>query len=182
LIPIRSVAQHQSLRWFPCLMFDRINVVCNSQVIVLSLRGPLCSDEVLNSVKSGSTQLPSFANTIDVIRILLRHFNVGIWSSNLPNRLEEVVDIILPPEILSQILFVCASTRTRRPYDYCYFLRLFKRTSIERRTGKYLWPKCVVVADLDPYLNPRLALVHYLQYLSHKTGRLRGICKDLRLT
>ena len=158
-----------------------MGVACNLQVIVISLGGPLCSDKFLDSAKSASTQLMSFGETENILRVLLRHFIVGIWSTECPTRLMEAVKLLLPPDILSRILFVCPSYKSRKPYDFCYFVNIFKKASISRRTGQYLWPKCVVVADLDPLKNPRLAIVHYLQYQYHQTGRLRGICKALRL-
>lgn len=150
------------------------------QVIVIALHGPLCSNEVLDSAKSNLAQLPCFDETTDIIRVLLRSYNVGIWSSECPGRLMEAVELLLPPDILSQILFVCASNNSRRP-SFFRLVNMFKKASINRRSVQYLWPKCVVVADLDPFKNPTKAIVHYLTHHFHETGRVAGLCKALRL-
>ena len=155
-----------------------ILVVLMTQMVVFSFRGPLCSEAVLNSAKSGSARHPSFSATHDVFQIIMRHFDVGIWSSVLPQRLMEVVDILLPIDIRKRLAFICGSFRTRRPYDFLYFQNFFENPSLDRATGEFFQPTCVGVVDLDPFLNPRTAKVFYLEHASRRIAVVTGITKD----
>lgn len=157
-----------------------ILVVLLTQMVVFSLRGPLCSEAVLNSAKPVSAHHPSFSATHDVFRIIMRHFDVGIWSSVLPQRLMEVVDILLPIDIRKRLAFIRGSFRTRRPYDFLYFQKLFENPSLDRATGEFLQPTCVVVVDLDPFLNPRTAKTFYLTHASTHIGVVTGITEDFK--
>ena len=151
------------------------------QVILIALRGQLCSDEVLNSSRTDPTHLPCFDDSTSIIRVLLRYFKVGIWSNLRPDRLWEVVQLLLPPDILSEIFFLYPSNSSQRPSYHCC-LKMFKEASTCRRTGLYLRPECVAFAELDPFGKcPRKGIVHYLSYLSVKTGLIGGICRELRL-
>ena len=181
----RSLDSYPFLRgYFTSVWFFSNHLIFRSwllmQVISIALRGQLCSDEVLDSARSDSTHLPCFDESTSIIRVLLRYFKVGIWSNQGPDRLTEAVQLLLPPDILSEIIFLYPSKSSERP-SYCHCLKMFKEASTCRQTGLYLRPECVVFADLDPFGNPRKGIVHYMSYLSVKTRRIGGICRALRL-
>jgi hypothetical protein len=132
-------------------------------VVVFSLHGDLCSKAIHNSAKSTSEHVPSHIKTQKVFGTLLRHFNVGIWSSVFPSRLDEAVQHLLPFEIILQLLFVHGCDKSHRPYSFHYFQALIRKRSMDPRTRKYLNPTIVVVVDIDPFRNTRKSKVHYLR-------------------
>ena len=148
------------------------------QVILIALRGKFCSDEVLDSARSNSTHLPCFDESTSIIRVLLRYFKVGIWLNQGPDQLTEAVQLLLPPDILSEIFFLYPSKSSERPL-YCRCLKMFEEALTCRQTCLYLRPECVAFADLDLFGSPRKGIVHYLSYLSVKTGCIRGSVENL---
>jgi hypothetical protein len=139
-------------------------------VVVFSLHGDLCSEAIRNSAKSTSEHLPSRIETQKIFRTLLRHFNVGIWSSVFPSRLDKAVRHLLSLEIISQLLFVHGCNKSHRPYSFHYFQALIRKRSMDPRTRKYLNPTVVVVVDLDPFRNTRKSKVHYLRKSNPRTA------------
>ena len=87
---------------------------------------------------------------LEFIKILLRSFKVGIWSSMVPSRLKKVLEVLLPDQIQSKNLFFYGRNKCGRIIDNPFCYKVLDRLSKDCKTKEFCLPDKVLMVDVQP--------------------------------
>ena len=87
---------------------------------------------------------------LEFIKILLRSFKVGIWSSMVPSRLKKVLEVLLPDQIQSKLLFFYGRNKCGRIIDNPFCYKVLDRLSKDCKTKEFCLPDKVLIVDVQP--------------------------------
>ena len=87
---------------------------------------------------------------LEFFKILLRSFNVGIWSCMVQSRLKKVLEVILPEEIRSWFLFVYGRNQCTRSGLYPLCDKVLQRLSTDPKTMHFCLLDRMLMVDDQP--------------------------------
>lgn len=126
-------------------------------VIVFSVNGVLCFEDYggFNPAMLDFKRIRRRPGLHSFLRILLKHFHVGIWSSMPSGRLRLVIEFLLPQDIRSKLLFVYGRNKCHKPDWYPYCDKVILRLTNDYRTREVCRPDRILMVDDFPWRNRR---------------------------
>ena len=125
-------------------------------MVVIVLTGPLCISGSVMYMEE-MEHFPAFAILVE---LLLGRTHVGIWSRMATSEVQDIVQCMLPDDIVSRLCFVLggesAGNWDPHPDRQQFFRELFCKNSMRNLLSDHI----VVFIDVDP-LNPQLvSIIH----------------------
>ena len=125
-------------------------------VVVIVLTGPLCTKGTVLYAK----EIQHFQAFGHLVHMLLGRTHVGIWSRMRTSELEDLLQWILPENIVSRLSFIqgCESSNNlnMHPDREQFFNELFSKNAMRNLLLNHI----VVFIDVDP-LNPERVSIIY---------------------